>query len=232
VNNVSRTLNFKTERMEELDYDVITAQSSSTIPAKIISYILHPLFIPTYIFLWLTWRFPESFSGITQTGILFKKVTVFLNASFFPAFAVFLLWRLKFIESIYLRTQKDRIIPYIITMIFYWWMWYLSRNFEDQPEVLKFFYFGIFLTTVFGLIINNFIKISIHAIGVGSLVAFIILTCFYYQTFFGTDIAIATFLAGMICSARLMLNHHSIAEIYAGLIVGVLCQFLGLWIAM
>src|SRR5258706_2685966 len=85
--------------------------------AKIISYLLHPLFIPTYVFLWLTWRFPESFSGITLTGLIFKKISVFLNASFFPAFSVFLLWRLKFIESIYLRTQKDRIIPYIITMI-------------------------------------------------------------------------------------------------------------------
>ena len=218
--------------MEKSEYDVVSSQPALRIPAKIISYVLHPLFIPTYVFAWLTWRFPETFSGITQTGILFKKITVFLNASFFPALAVFLLWRLKFIESIYLRTQKDRIIPYIITMIFYWWLWYLSRNFEDQPEVLKFFYFGIFLTTVFGLIINNFIKISMHAIGAGTLVALIILTCFYYRTFFGTDIIVATFLAGITCTARLLLDEHSAAEIYTGLFVGVVSQLLGLWIAM
>jgi hypothetical protein len=202
------------------------------IPAKIISYILHPLFIPTYVFLWLTWRFPETFGGITSAGLMFKKISVFLNASFFPAFAVFLLWRLKFIESIYLRIQKDRIIPYIITMIFYWWMWYLSRSFEDQPDVLKFFYFGIFLTTVFGLIINNFIKISMHAIGAGSLLAVVVLTSFYYQTFLGTDIMVVTLFAGLICTARLVLNQHSVAEIYSGVIVGILCQLLGVWIAM
>ena len=200
--------------------------------AKFVSYVLHPLFIPTYVFIWLVKRFPINFDDITQRGLLLKEISVFLNASFFPAFAVFLLYRLKFIESIYLRTQKDRIIPYIITMIFYWWMWYLSRSFQDQPVVLKFFYFGIFLTTIFGLIINNFIKISMHAIGAGTFFAFIILTCLTYKTLLGGDIISVTFLAGVVCTARLLLNQHSNTEIYAGLIIGIGCQLLGLWIAL
>ena len=212
--------------------DDVYHSSALKVTAKIISYVLHPLFIPTYIFLWLEWRFPINFDDISAAGLTFKIISVFLNASFFPAFAVFLLWRLKFIESIFLRTQKDRIIPYIITMIFYWWMWYLSRNFSDQPEILKAFYFGIFLNTVFGLIINNFIKISMHSMGAGTLAAFIILTCLYYQTFLGADIIVAIFIAGVICTARMLLNHHSSAEIYAGLVVGVICQLLGLWIAL
>ena len=216
-----------------LTADVYSEQSQAiNIVAKIISYVLHPLFIPTYIFFWLTWHFPTEFAGITKTGLLFKKISVFWLTAFFPAFSVFISWRLKFIESIFLRTQKDRIFPYIITMIFYWWMWYLSRGLPDQPVVLKFFYFGIFLTTVFGLIINNFIKISMHAIGAGSFLAFIILTCLIYHTLLGVDIMIATLLAGLICTARLLLNHHSTAEIYAGLIVGILCQLLGVWIAL
>lgn len=200
--------------------------------AKIVSYILHPLFIPIYVFLWLAKRFSVNFDGITQTGLLFKEISVFINASFFPAFAVFLLWRLKFIESIFLRTQKDRIIPYIITMIFYWWMWYLSRGFTDQPIVLKPFFFGIFLTTVFGLIINNFIKISMHAIGAGTLITFVIFTCLYYQTLFGADIAVVTILTGLICTARLMLNHHSVTEIYSGLFIGILCQLISFWLML
>ena len=216
------------------DYSYTNQSQVLKIIAKIVSYILHPLFIPTYVFLWLAWRFPIDFVGVTSTGLVIKKISVFWLTAFFPAFSVFLLWRLKFISSIFLHEQKDRIIPYIITMIFYWWMWYLSRNskFDDQPTVLKFFYFGIFLTTVFGLIINNFIKISMHAIGAGTFLAFIILTCLTYHTFFGTDIIITTFLAGIICSARLMLNHHSTAEIYAGFIVGIICQLLGVWIAL
>src|ERR1700739_1225310 len=86
------------------------------IPAKIISYVLHPLFIPTYIFLWLSYRFPGNFYDATPYILALKKISVFWLTAFFPAFAVFLLWRLKFIETVYLRTEKDRIIPYIITM--------------------------------------------------------------------------------------------------------------------
>ena len=214
------------------DYSYETQSQALKIAAKIISYVLHPLFIPTYVFLWLVKRFTINFDDITQRGLLFKEVSVFLNASFFPAFAVFLLWRLKFIESIFLKTQKDRIIPYIVTMIFYWWMWYLSRSFQDQPVVLKFFYFGIFLTTIFGLIINSFIKISMHTIGAGTFLSFIILTCLTYHILLGSDIIIAAFLTGIICTARLLLNHHSPKEIYSGLIVGILCQLLGYWIAL
>jgi len=152
--------------------------------------------------------------------------------AFFPAFSVFLLWRLKLIQNVYLRTQQERIVPYIITMIFYWWMWYLSRNFTDQPAVLQFFYFGIFLSTVFGLIINTFVKISMHAMGIAGGCMFILLTCFFSQTFLGTDISTATLLAGLVCTARLLLDTHSNSEVYIGLFIGVLCQLIAYAIIM
>ncbi len=71
-----------------------------------------------------------------------------------------------------------------------------------------------------------------HAIGAGTFFAFIILTCILYKTLFGVDIIIATLLAGIICTARLLLNQHSNAEIYSGLIIGTGCQLLGLLIAL
>lgn len=200
--------------------------------AKIVSYIFHPLFIPTYIFFWLTYRFPNEFAGITPMTMFARKFGVFWMSAFFPAFSVFLLWRLKFIESIYLRTQKERIVPYIITMIFYWWLWYLSRSFTDQPEVLRFFFFGIMLNTVIGLISNNFMKISMHAMGAGSAVIFVILTALYYKVYTGPDIIAAIFIAGIICTARLLLSEHDDKEIYAGLLVGVLCQLIAKWFIM
>lgn len=201
-------------------------------PAKFISYILHPLFIPSIIFFWLLWRFPYMFAGITEKALWARKINVIWTTAFFPAFSVFLMWRLKFIDSIFLRTARERIGPYIITMIFYWWMWYLSRNFTDQPSVLKFFYFGIFLTTVQGLIINNFIKISLHTIGAGSAAAFILITSLYYQIYLGTDIAVATLLAGVVGTARLICGTHTTAEIYTGFLVGIVCQLVAFYVMM
>ncbi|MEP6513332.1 MAG: hypothetical protein ABJA79_05655 [Parafilimonas sp.] len=202
------------------------------IPAKGFTYIFHPLFIPTYIFFWLLFRFPIEFAGITPFALFARKLNVFLMTAFFPAFSIFLMWRLKLIDNIYLRTPKSRVGPYIITMIFYWWMWYLSRYFTDQPIVLKFFYFAIFLTTVFGLTINSFIKISMHAMGVSGAMLGVLLICFYYKTYLGFDIALATLIAGFVCTSRLILKHHTNAEIYSGLFLGTFCQLLAYLIMM
>ena len=207
-------------------------QSYFRIPAKIISYVFHPLFIPTFIFFWLVIRFPFQFEGITPQLLFFREFNVFWMTAFFPAFSVFLLWRLKLIDNILLKTQRERIVPYIITMVFYWWMWYLSRSsaFSDQPQALRYFYFGIFLTTVFGLIINSFVKISMHAMAIGGAFAFVILVCVLNQTLLGSDVCAITLFAGLVCTARLLLNTHSNGEVYSGLFVGVVCQLLAAWV--
>ncbi len=200
--------------------------------AKLFSYVFHPLFIPAYIFLWLTWRFPMEFAGITDELMFFRKINVFLMTAFFPAFSVFLLCRLKFIDNIFLKTQRERIAPYMITMVFYWWMWYLSRNFSDQPAVLQFFYFGILMNTVFGLILNSFSKLSMHGMGMGGALACIILTAMYYQVYMGLDIFLVTVLTGAVCTARLLLNDHNPREVYTGLFIGIFCQLISYIIIM
>jgi len=201
------------------------------IPAKIISYIFHPLFIPTYIFIWLIIRFPYEFN-IPEKPLKLRVFTVFWTSAFFPAFTVFLLWRLKLISSIYLRYQVDRIIPYVASMFFYWWLWYLSRNFTDQPLLVKSFFFGIFLSTIAGLIINNFIKISMHAMGVAGAWLFMVFVCFHYAMNLALDLSLVTLITGIVCSSRLSLSEHSTAEIYIGLGVGIICQLLAAYIAL
>ena len=192
--------------------------------AKVVSYIFHPLFVPTYIFLLLMLLVPYEFAGITPWQLKLRLFSVFWLTAFFPAFAVFLLWRLKFSESIFLRTQKERIIPYIITMFFYWWMHYLSRNFADQPAVLKFFYTGIFMATAAGLVLNNYYKISLHGMGMGGASMAIVLFAFYYHQPMGLFIAGALLLTGIVSTSRFLISDHSQKELYMGLLVGALCQ--------
>ena len=200
--------------------------------ASIVSYVFHPLFIPTYVFLFLLKAFPYEFADITDWQLQMRLFGVFWLTAFFPAFAVFLLWRLKFSESIFLRTQKERIVPYVISMFFYWWMYYLSRNFQDQPIVLRFFFMGIFIATVFGLILNNYFKISLHAMGVGGATTAIILFSIYYHLNYGGVIGICILLTGIVCSSRFLVSDHTNKEIYIGLAVGVCCQLLAYWFIM
>lgn len=189
-----------------------------------ISYIVHPLFIPTYFFLYLMQVLPYEFVGITEWQLTLRLFSVFWLTAFFPAFAVFLMWRLKLSESIFLRTQKERIIPYVITMFFYWWMYYLSRNFTDQPLALKFFYFGIFIASALGLIINNFMKISLHAMGVGGFLTAIILVGFYYSVDNSIWTLLAIIITALVMSARMIVSDHSKQELILGFFIGLLTQ--------
>ncbi len=200
--------------------------------AKFLSYVFHPLFIPIYVFVWMHQRFPMEFAGMDQHTFNVKAFGVFWTTAFFPAFVVFILWRLKMISSIHMNSSKERIIPYVATMFFYWWMWYLSRNFTDQASALKFFYFGIFLATVPGLILNNFFKISMHGMGMGGFFAVVLLTMYHYHLYLGLDLAIVTLIVGLIMSARLSLGAHNSFELYSGFFVGIVSQLIAYWIMM
>ena len=194
--------------------------------AHLLSYVLHPLFIPTYFFLFLMQVLPFEFVGISEWQLKMRLFSVAWLTAFFPAFAVFLLWRLKFSESIFLRTQKDRIIPYVIVMFFYWWMYYLSRNFSDQPIVLKYFYFGIFIASAIGLIVNNFIKVSLHAMGMGGLLASVVLVGLKYPINNIIWDMVMILITGMVVSARMMVSDHTKNELTIGLGIGIITQTL------
>jgi hypothetical protein len=191
---------------------------------QFLSYILHPLFIPTYFMLYLMRVLPFEFVGITEWQLTLRLFSVFWLTAFFPAFAVFLMWRLKLSDSIFLRTQKERIIPYVITMFFYWWMYYLSRNFTDQPIALKFFYFGIFIATAIGLIVNNFIKVSLHTMGVGGLLTAVMIVGFHYPIDNAIWALMAVLITALVVSARMLVSDHTRQELIAGLLIGFLTQ--------
>ena len=199
--------------------------------AHLLSYVLHPLFIPTYFFLFLMQVLPFEFVGITEWQLKMRLFSVAWLTAFFPAFAVFLLWRLKLSDSIFLRTQKERIIPYVITMFFYWWMYYLSRNFTDQPIALKFFYLGIFVASAIGMTVNNFMKVSLHAMGIAGLTTSVILVSVFYPVNNAVWVLLAILLTALVISARLVVSDHTKKELVVGLFIGVFTQVAAyLWV--
>ena len=208
-----------------------TQSKSLRFIAQFASYVFHPLFVPTFFMLFLIQVVPYEFASITDWQLKLRVFSVFWLTAFFPAFAVFLLWRLNFSDSIFLRTQKERIIPYVITMFFYWWMYYLSRNFTDQPIALKFFYFGIFIATSIGLVVNNFMKVSLHAIGISGLLMAVGLTSYYYSLNNLFWLVLTVLLCALVISARMIVSDHTKKELIVGLAIGMLTQLMAyLWI--
>ena len=194
------------------------------IGAQVVSYIFHPLFLPAAIAYVLLFLHPINtllLEPFTRKKLL---MMVLLNTVLFPAVVTFLLWRLKFIKNIYLENQRERIIPFTASIIFYFWAFYVSRNLNATPQALQQWLLGVFLCSCVAMFCNIFFKISMHAIGVGGLVTYCAWQQFTDPYWMPVLLLWSLLIAGLVCTARLIRNAHSPTEIYAGLAAGAVCQ--------
>lgn len=198
---------------------------------QVVSYIFHPLFIPAYVTAFLLFIDPYAFNGVPVKFKFFRLISVFFNTGFIPGFAVFLMWRLRLIETMYLRTQKERIIPYAAAMIFYFWAWYVFHNQHDNPQSFLNFLLGSFLAICAAWLLNIVNKISMHAIAMGGMAQFFLLQAFGQQDVTGFYFSIALLITGLVCTARFIVSDHTQREVYGGLIAGALCQIVAAWLA-
>jgi hypothetical protein len=192
------------------------------IAAKVVSYIFHPLFIPVYVgyfFIYILRIFPQL-TDWDKTKLL---ISFTVNYTVLPLVTILLTKGLGFINSIYLKTQKDRIIPYVATGVFYFWIWWVFRNQSYPPEVVM-FSLAVFIASSLGLMANSYLKVSMHAISVGVVSTLFIIMGFLSGDNFGSYISIAVLLTGLVCTARMINNEHNPAEVYLGLFLGVLAQ--------
>jgi hypothetical protein len=193
--------------------------------ANFFSYIFHPLFIPVYITLFLLFVHPYIFAGLDDWGKLGNLLQVFVNCTFLPIMSILLLKGLKFIDSVYLKTQKERIVPYMICMIFYFWNWYAFKNNHGVTEIIS-LSMAVFIASVFGFLANISLKISMHTIAVGVMSTFMALLAFHDSMNLTLYLSASFLITGIVCSSRLIVSDHSIKEVYSGLAIGMISQLL------
>ena len=192
------------------------------VASKIISYLFHPLFVPLYVGWFLIYEV-RLLNDKTdwQNKIVFLQF--FSYYTFFPLMAILMSKALGFVQSIYLKTQKDRILPYIVCEIFYFWAWYVFKNIHFPREVVL-FSLGVFLACSLGLILNSYMKISMHTISMGVVCTFFLLAAMISNNSYGFYICIVFLIAGFTATARLIDSNHTQKEIYFGFLAGSLAE--------
>ncbi len=198
--------------------------------AIFISYIFHPILIPFYAIWFLVYVHPSYFSGFSaghKAQVLFITL---LNLVFFPVLSVILLKAVGFIESFFLRKQKDRIIPYMACGIFFFWAYTVFKQQDQYPPIISSFILGIFLASSGGLLANIYFKVSMHAIGMGGLCGLFIIITGSNSMLMTWPLSIVLLLTGSVCTSRLLLSDHTQKEIYTGIFIGLLSQFLAAFV--
>jgi hypothetical protein len=212
------------EASEKIELQTTTDNSFVHTIAKIISVLFHPLFVPIYFVWFLLFIHPLAFIGFSSVQKFQTLVIVGINLTIFPLVSVLLLKALGFIESIYLKTQKDRIIPYIACGIFFFWAFTVFKEQTKYPIVLVVFILGIFLASSAALLANIYFKVSMHAIGMGGLLGIFAVLLYNNNLSMAWPLALVLIISGMVCTARLLLNTHTPKDIYVGLLIGIATQ--------
>jgi hypothetical protein len=197
--------------------------------AHIISYIFHPVFMTTLITVALYQLAPVSFAGVSKSEMGMLLIRIAYTTIFFPLLTMLLLKGLGFIESIHMHDLKDRIIPLIAIMIYYFWAYQVAKNSHgsrdiDYPFILRVLLLGSFWAVICLFMISIFVKISMHTAGMGGLVGILLVLMISGPVNMIVPFFIALVLAGLVGTARLILNAHTPAEIWLGYIIGILVQ--------
>lgn len=148
------------------------------------------------------------------------------------------------VSSLALHDRHERIGPYIISGLFYMWMFINFKHNQSIPFALTVATLGATIGLFFAFFFNNFTKISAHAVGMGGLTGLAAINSIYFSfdTFalntwwfgpveFSTNfvVMIIVVLTGIVCTARMIVDAHTPKQIYGGLAAGFAAQFIALW---
>lgn len=186
--------------------------------ARFISAVMSPLVIPFYGVFIATWISPLC---LQSTGVRMKLTLVTLGLTCVtPIMFIAILQNINIIKDKRLDERTERFYPYIFAILCYL---ALTGHFAyiHQPMWLVMFAAGGALTLLVTFIVNRYWKISAHAAGSAGLLAML------YQIkamdlevidprWMMAIILMAIIVCGLVCSARLVLGKHTLAQVLAG----------------
>ena len=191
---------------------------------KIVSWILHPLLMPTYavalVFLlspYLNYSIPAKLQQLIY-------LLVILSTLIIPVLSSFTLLKFGYIESIQMESSMERRLPFMLTSLCYFGAYYLLKQLP-LPKIFYLIMLGALLSVLIALIVNYKWKISIHMIGIGGIAGALFGMSQVLLINLLPVVMVVILLAGLLASSRIALNAHSPAQVYTGFIAGFASTF-------
>lgn len=133
---------------------------------------------------------------------------------------------IKAVRSIHLEDARERFLPlllYIFLLIIL--IKGVFKNELNQP--LHYFFVGIVMASLVALVLAVArYKISLHMMGMGGALGFIVMLHVHLGSSFLYIIMLLILLSGITASSRLYMKAHKGHELWFGMGVGILSQFI------
>lgn len=183
--------------------------------------MFHPLlfsFLGSFLYLYLS---PKHILKEQEYIIL---LIVFVSTYIVPILLLALLKRVNMISDYHLRNIEERKFP---VLFFIMLSFLLGRAMVSTQiaDLLAFSFFGVAFALSFTYLLFNIkIKTSLHTLGIGGIIGFVMVMSYEYRLNFNSLLAGLFILAGLIGVSRLALNAHRPKEIYIGFVLGLISQ--------
>lgn len=193
--------------------------------------------MPLYALL-ITMYVPSVETGFYQENTIYwmnsnLKIAVFslyfLFSFLAPALSLLFLKKSKLISNFEIDDKNERRVPIIITAIYCgalaWFLMVKTPQGLLPPPVYLMPIGGLVAILITG-VITTFSKISLHALGAGMFFGFLIAYFQNQSEFYFSIIIGAALLGGLIMSARIYLEKHTITQSFSGYALGSLVMYL------
>jgi hypothetical protein len=195
--------------------------------ALFISVVFQPLLVPTLVFGLILFLVPEA-SSIPDSFKGRIILLIVLSTLAIPMVTIFGLRLSGTLKSIHMVDIKDRIIPFLITTIYFLLTTYFLHDKSELDPILWQVLSVISISIVGLTLVTFFWKMSAHMTGMGGLLASVVVLSMKFPTFHALyPLLGAIILSGIVCTARLYLNAHRPLETYLGFAYGFVLCFIG-----
>ncbi len=198
--------------------------------AYFLSLVFHPLLMPTYLFLFVMFMTPSLLEPIMEESLPEVLVIIIIVTFLIPALSIGALRLSNFISDIHLADKNQRTIPFLFVCCFYGVTAYMFYEKLSINNLLPMMFASMAVLLLILTIINFFWKISTHGAGIGGFIGFLSAIQRTQPVAHAAEwLALVTFIAGLVFFARLKLNAHTPAQVYAGFAAGMMVSYVSVY---
>lgn len=192
--------------------------------SKLISIILHPIFMPI-LALYLSLRqVPSIGFAITNYQNYIYLVLIF-STVILPLISIFFLIKSGKVSSLEMSNNKERSVPLFRTALWMGLGYYTIENILVFSPIIKAELIGAISIILIASIISKYWKISLHLLGIGGLVGVLIALEIIYGNLQHL-IIIFILLSGVLAMARIKEKAHNYPQVYIGFLGGLSVELL------
>jgi hypothetical protein len=201
--------------------------------ARLISFLFHPLLMPTYLYTLLSLALPSALAPLRAESHMAFILMLFLLTFALPAINIGIFRAFGNIKSFSMSERRERIMPFILITIIYListWVFFSKMRVAPNDSAVRFLMI-IDLLVIVSTITTLFFKISVHCVAAWGMVGITLLLTKIAEinTLFYASLALIV-VAGIIMSARLQLGVHTYREVMWGSVLGLATSIVGMMI--